>query len=143
MSDRSRVDVLEDCLVEKSFSDLTWDRSLGLEGRKILCDDTQSLSEMRYLFSMWFKATQFLLWLNLCHGLLFQCPVVRIYFQLWKVMYSLHVRSNLLIFQMYYCIQCNRIDLVSCSWSPRCRESNSVSTQGKVMLSLHVCIKSV
>ena len=32
LSDRSRVDVLEDCLVEKSFSDLTWDRSLGLEG---------------------------------------------------------------------------------------------------------------
>ena len=32
LSDRSRVDVLEDCLVEKSFSDLTWDRSLGFEG---------------------------------------------------------------------------------------------------------------
>ena len=32
LSDRSRVDVLEDCLVEKSFSDLTWDRSLGLQG---------------------------------------------------------------------------------------------------------------
>ena len=32
LSDISRVDVLEDCLVEKSFSDLTWDRSLGLEG---------------------------------------------------------------------------------------------------------------
>ena len=42
LSDRSRVDVLEDCLVEKSFSDLTWDRSLGLEGRKILCDDTKA-----------------------------------------------------------------------------------------------------
>ena len=42
LSDRSRVDVLEDCLVEKSSSDLTWDKSLGLEGRKILCDDTQS-----------------------------------------------------------------------------------------------------
>ena len=42
LSDISRVDVLEDCLVEKSFSDLTWDRTLGLEGRKILCNDTQS-----------------------------------------------------------------------------------------------------
>ena len=42
MSDRSRVNVLEDCLVEKSFSDLTWDRSLGLEGRKILGDDTKA-----------------------------------------------------------------------------------------------------
>ena len=42
LSDRSRVDVREDCLVEKSFSDLAWDRSLGLEGRRILCDDTQS-----------------------------------------------------------------------------------------------------
>ena len=42
LSDRSRVDVLEDCLVEKSFSDLTWDKSLGLEGMKIVCDDTQS-----------------------------------------------------------------------------------------------------
>ena len=42
LSDRSRVDVLEDCLVEKSFSDLTWDRSLGLEGRKILGDDTKA-----------------------------------------------------------------------------------------------------
>ena len=62
LSDRSRVDVREDCLVEKSFSDLTWDRSLGLEGRKILCE--------------------LLLWLNLSHGPLFQCPVVRIYFQL-------------------------------------------------------------
>ena len=38
--------------------------------------------------------------------------------------------SNLLIFQMYYCIKCNQIDLVSSSWSPRCMESNSVSTQG-------------
>ena len=42
MSDRFRVDVLEGCLVEKSFSNLTWDRSLGLEGRKILCDDTKA-----------------------------------------------------------------------------------------------------
>ena len=41
-SDISRVGVLEDCLVEKSSSDLTWDKSLGLEGRKILCDDAQS-----------------------------------------------------------------------------------------------------
>ena len=32
LSEISRVDVLEDSLVEKSFSDLTWDRSLGLEG---------------------------------------------------------------------------------------------------------------
>ena len=79
LSDISRVDVLEDCLVEKSFSDLTWDRSFGLEGgRKIPCE--------------------LLLWLNLSHGPLFQCPVVRIYFQLWKVMYSLHVRSNLFNF---------------------------------------------
>ena len=42
LSDGSRVDVLEECLVEKSFSDLTWDRSLGLEGRKILGDDTKA-----------------------------------------------------------------------------------------------------
>ena len=41
-SDRSRVDVLEDCLVEKLFSDLTWDKSVGLEGRKILGDDTKA-----------------------------------------------------------------------------------------------------